>query len=303
MLRFPAIALAVAFAAITVAAQAPTLYLVPDGPVANLYYGNIQVKPVRLRPGTNTPITIDDTDFFVSEHYIDFLNRFADPPGMNYWVGTFSSCGTDASCIFGRRISVSAAFFIELEFQDTGSYVYRFYAGTLGRQPVFGEFMPDRQQVVGGSNLDASKAAFADAWVQRAAFLAKYPANMANDQFVNAVLQTMKAYDGVDLSSQSGTYIGQLNGGATRGQVVRQIVEDPAFKSAEYNPSFVLMQYFGYLRRDVDVNGYNFWLDVLNNKQPNNYRGMVCSFITSAEYQLRFGSTVTHTNQDCSNVH
>ena len=60
-----------------------------------------------------------------------------------------------------------------------------------------------------------------------------------------------------------------------------------------------MMQYFGYLRRNVDQGGYDFWLDVLNNREPNNYRGMICSFITSREYQERFGSVVTRSNADC----
>jgi hypothetical protein len=59
------------------------------------------------------------------------------------------------------------------------------------------------------------------------------------------------------------------------------------------------MQYFGYLRRDPDQGGYGFWLSVLNTSEQNNYRGMVCAFVTSAEYQLRFGSNVTHTNAEC----
>jgi hypothetical protein len=59
------------------------------------------------------------------------------------------------------------------------------------------------------------------------------------------------------------------------------------------------MQYFGYLRRNVDQGGYDFWLDVLNNREPNNYRGMICSFITSREYQERFGAAVTRSNADC----
>jgi len=60
------------------------------------------------------------------------------------------------------------------------------------------------------------------------------------------------------------------------------------------------MQYFGYLRRNVDQNGYDFWLDVVNNRAPNNYQGMVCSFITLSEYQLRFGATTTRSNADCA---
>jgi hypothetical protein len=60
------------------------------------------------------------------------------------------------------------------------------------------------------------------------------------------------------------------------------------------------MQYFGYLKRNPEPEGYNFWLNVLNNDAPNNYRGMVCAFLTSAEYQDRFGLTRTHSNADCS---
>ncbi len=91
-----------------------------------------------------------------------------------------------------------------------------------------------------------------------------------------------------------------LNGSKTRAQVLLDVIEIQEFKDREYNPAFVLMQYFGYLRRDPDQGGYLFWLDVLNNHEPNNFRGMVCAFLTSAEYQLRFGSSVTRSNQDCS---
>jgi hypothetical protein len=60
------------------------------------------------------------------------------------------------------------------------------------------------------------------------------------------------------------------------------------------------MQYFGYLRRDADTGGYDFWLNVLNNREPNNYRGMICSFITSIEYQERFGLFLRRSNADCA---
>jgi len=105
-----------------------------------------------------------------------------------------------------------------------------------------------------------------------------------------------------------------MNAGRTRALILRDVIEIPDFKNipnpndpryseikqtSQYNPAFVLMQYFGYLRRDVDRDGYDFWLDVINNREPNNYHGMVCSFITSTEYQLRFGSVVTRSNADC----
>ena len=105
-----------------------------------------------------------------------------------------------------------------------------------------------------------------------------------------------------------------MNAGRSRALVLRDVIEIPDFKNipdpndpryseikqiSQYNPAFVLMQYFGYLRRNVDQGGYDFWLDVVNNREPNNYHGMVCAFITSTEYQLRFGSAVTRSNADC----
>ena len=320
MLKLAAAVFVIAIIAVTAGAQAPTLQILqPDGPnlPSELWYGNVKVKPLRFRPGTNTPITIDDSDFFVSQTYIDFLGRFADSGGLDYWANQQinTPCGADQTCIYNRRVAVSAAFFISPEFQQTGYYVYRFYAGTLGRQPSYAEFTPDRLQVIGGANLDTSKAAFADAWVQRPAFLALYPNTMTNDQFVNAVIQTMKTSkdianndEGYDLSSQASNFISQLNGGASRGSVVRQMIDDAGFQNKEFNPGFVLMQYFGYLRRGADTGGYNFWLNDsnagLNHKPPvdHSYQTMVCAFVTSPEYQFRFSSTVTKNDQGCNNI-
>jgi Domain of unknown function (DUF4214) len=306
MLKFAVAILAIAFIAVTAAAQAPTLQITqPDGPnlPSELWYGNVKVKPLRFRPGTNIPITIDDADFFISQNYVDFLARFGDQGGVSYWTGQITGCGVDTTCIYNRRAAVSAAFFIELEFQKTGFYVYRMYAGSLGRKPGYSEFMPDRRQI-DASNLDPSKATFANAWVQRPEFVAKYPASLSNSAFVDAVLATMKAYDGTDLTANRTTYINTANASG-RGAATQQIVEDTSFQNKEFNPSFVLMQYFGYLRRDIDQGGFDFWLNILNNKLPGDnisYQKMVCAFITSAEYQLRFGSTATQNDRGCANI-
>jgi hypothetical protein len=92
------------------------------------------------------------------------------------------------------------------------------------------------------------------------------------------------------------------NNGKARAQVLLDVIEINEFKTREYNPAFVSMEYFGYMRRVPDQGGYDFLLNVLNNKLPNDpsgYRAMVCAFITSAEYQLRFGASITRTNRDC----
>jgi uncharacterized delta-60 repeat protein len=256
---------------------------------------------------------IDDAQFFIRQHYLDFLNREPDAGGLAYWTDRITQCGLDERCIHSRRIGVSAAFFIEQEFQDSGYYVYRFYKASFGRQPNYIEFTSDRGKVNDGSSLEVNKQAFAHEWVQRPAFTQAYPNTLSNTELVNKLFDsaglTASIYD-----SQRQQEITAMNAGRSRALLLRDVIEIPDFKNipdpnnprynelkqtSQYNPAFVLMQYFGYLRRNVDQAGYDFWLDVVNNREPNNYRGMVCAFITSAEYQLRFGAGVTRTNADC----
>jgi hypothetical protein len=74
----------------------------------------------------------------------------------------------------------------------------------------------------------------------------------------------------------------------TRAQVLRAVVESDEVGAAEYNRAFVAMQYYGYLRRKPEDEGYQAWLRVIN-EDPNNVRVMVNGFMNSIEYKLRFG--------------
>jgi alpha-tubulin suppressor-like RCC1 family protein len=247
---------------------------------------------------------LDSPEFFVRQQYVDFLGREPDQGGLDYWSGQLRACGTDLSCLNARRIGVSAAFFVEQEFQDTGSFIYGLYEGALGRQPAYAEYAADRLRVISGANLEADKNAFAESFVARVEFAQRYPNSMTTDSFVDELLRNVQQTSGVDLSDQRAVLINLYNSGRntaqSRSAVMRRVIEANAFKQAEYNPAFVFVEYFGYLRRDADQSGYNFWLNVLNNREPGNYRGMVCAFITSAEYQNRFSSVMTHTNAECS---
>lgn len=246
----------------------------------------------------------DENEFFVTQHYRDFLEREPDAAGLSYWTGQLDQCSLDAACLQARRVGVSAAFFIELEFQETGFFVYRFYQASLGRQPVFAEFAADRALVIGGASAEANRLALARAWVQRPAFIARYPASQNAEQFIDALLATTQQASGVNLAGLRPTlvseYAAQAHQIEARARVLRLVADAPAFQQAEYNKAFVLMQYFGYLRRNPDAAGYAFWLDVITNREAGNYRGMVCAFITAAEYQLRFGFTATRSNADCA---
>jgi hypothetical protein len=256
-------------------------------------------------PAITNPI--DDARAFVRQHYLDFLNRNPDQAGWDYWTDKITQCGIDAYCIHTQRIGVSAAFFIELEFQQTGYVVYRFYRAAYGvranaptRADIsFQQFIADRAQLVGGSGLPQNTINLANSFVARPEFKTRYPddGTMTNAQFVN------KLFDTSNLTPYTAERQQQIdamnNNGKTRAQVLLDVIEINEFKTREYNPAFVLMQYYGYLRRNPDQGGYDFWLNVLD-VQPNNFRGMVCSFLTSTEYQQRFGIGITRSNQDCS---
>jgi hypothetical protein len=246
---------------------------------------------------------IDDAGNFVREHYHDFLNREGDAGGQAFWTSRITACGNDAACIQRQRIGVSAQFFIEQEFQQTGFYVYRTYKGALGRRPTYVEFMTDRSQLQANPSLDAEKVAYSMDFVQRAEFIAKYPLTLNGPSFVDALIQNVQTNSGVDLTTRRNELLAAYNAGSdqtdSRARTLRTLVDHNDFKSAEYNRGFVLAQYFSYLRREPDTTGYNFWLNVLNNN-PSAFRAMVCNFITSAEYQDRFGPQRLHSNAECS---
>ncbi len=274
--------LLITLAASSAWAQAPTLRIVAPDPnlPAELYYGNTKVKPLRLRPGTNTQITIDDADFFVFQHYVDFLNRMPEPGGYAGWQAVLNGCvPVTASC---DRIHVSGAFFQSPEFQERGYFAYRQYSVAFGRKPDFAEFMPDLRAVTGfldNNQLEAAKVALINSFMARPAFVTTYN-GLNNTQFVDTLLATA----GVTLPNRQ-QLIDSLSTGTTRAQVFRTIMESSQVYSKYYNQSFVVMQYFGYLRRDPDAL-YVDWIAVLD--QTGDPRHMINGFMNSLEYRNRF---------------
>lgn len=267
-------------------------------------------------PPTTNPLDNADAHFFVRQHYLDFLNREPDIDGLNFWSDQITSCGTDQACIEIRRINVSAAFFLSIEFQETGYLVYKMYKTSFGNLPGapvpvrYEEFLPDTQKValgvvVGVGNwqgqLESNKVAFAADFVTRARFASAYPATLTPTEFVDALIA--KA-DFTPTATERQAFIAEFGEGATsadtsaRARVVRGIAENGTFSDQELNNAFVLMEYFGYLRRNpydppeltLDYAGYNFWLGKLNQFNGNFVNAeMVKSFIVSGEYRGRFG--------------
>lgn len=366
------------------------------------------------------PNIIDDTQFFVRQQYFDFLNREPDADGFNFWTNQILSCGNDQQCIELKRINVSAAFFLSIEFQKTGMLAYLTERAATGALPRYGSFMRDVQALqkdyvfgAPGANaqLESNIKAFFDEFITRPEFVATY-GGLSNDNYVLSLLAnggiststgrlmitrldgaqvvppnpspatgvaisrislssidtvdfslslknlsstqtaahlhgpalaganapalvtlpngdfrdftvTFTAQQGLDMrngrlyldvhtqNSPEGEIRGQigplrfqrdvlveaLNAGLiNRAEALRLIIEDGDFRQAQLNNAFVLMEYFGYLRRNPDdppdnnLAGYNFWLNKLNQFNGNFVNAdMVKAFITSSEYRRRFG--------------
>ncbi len=417
---------------------------------------------------TGAPVVnvVDDSTFFVRQHYLDFLNREPDSSGLAFWVNEIESCGVDANCRAVKRINVSAAFFLSQEFQNTGYLAYLTHRASFGQNAsgspapiLYGNFEGDTQALQNGyifgqagadAVLEANKVAYFNDFVTRPEFVAAYPATLTNDQYVDNLLttaglapkdfivnitnsqevpptvptlsggarrpnsygtarfvfnagdtamtmtatvnnidftgaQTADTNDNLanahihagasvapgvngpvvwgfigtpfndnnpndavvtplgiglgatvtgkwDAPEGNGTtlaaqianiragraYINfhtvQFGGGEIRGDfpatqafrdslvtglngatltratVLRMVAESAFLRTREFNNAFVTMQYFGYLRRDPDTSGFNFWLGKLNGFGGNFIQAeMVKAFISSSEYRQRFG--------------
>lgn len=443
----------------------------PTGAGAGLGFPNHSTVTITDNDtGTSAANPIDDSNFFVRQHYLDFLNREPDPAGLAFWIGNISSCGGDPQCIEVKRINVSAAFFLSIEFQQSGLAAYlthraAFGPNALGGSPapvLYGNFMRDLGSINRGvvfgqpgadTLLESNKVAYYNEFVTRPQFVSKYPSTLTNDQYVDNLLasanlapsdvrlfnvsltnsqevpptnptttggaprpasfgtaklqfnaaqtaMTLNAtINNIDLGGiqtpdtndnliaahiHAGAAVGpgvngpvvwgffgtpfndnnpndlgfsplstgvgamftakwdapegngttlaaqlanlregraylnfhtsQFPGGEIRGNipaasafrdslvaglnaatetratVLRKISEAEELKTREFNNAFVAMEYFGYLRRDPDTAGFNFWLDKLNAANGDFVQAqMVKAFITSSEYRQRFG--------------
>ncbi len=261
-----------------------------------------------------TTNSIDDTAFFVRQQYADFLNREPDTAGLFFWTSNIESCGADAGCREVKRIDTSAAFFLSIEFQQTGYFVYRIYKAAYTFSPEhpggllrFGEFLPDTQEVgrnvvVGQAGweaqLEQNRQSFVNEFVARPSFLAEFPSDMTATQYVeklNANTRDINPNGWITQDEQRALVLGLENGTETRATVLRKVADNAAFQSAQFNRAFVVMQYFGYLRRnindapDTDFSGYNFWLQKLDSANGDYRRAeMVKAFLSSTEYRRRF---------------
>ena len=297
-----------------------------DDETFNVTLSNPTGAGVSLGSNTSTIVTISDNDttpptsnpidgaqFFVRQHYLDFLNRKPDLTGLNFWTNEITSCGSDPSCISFKRVNVSAAFFLSIEFQETGGFAIRTHRVAFSRKSAepltritYLELIRSQSQLADGviigqpgadAKLEANNQAYALAVVNSSAFQTKYALAITAADFVDALFTSAGV---TPTSGERSDAITAFNSQGTlalaRTAALRSVSDSASVRTAEFSPSFVLMEYFGYLRRnptdppDGNDNGYQFWLAKLNSFGGDFQKSdMVKAFITSTEYRQRFG--------------
>lgn len=267
----------------------------------------------------STSNAIDDPATFIGEHYHDFLNRQADDSGQAFWTNEITKCGSNPQCVEAQRVNSSAAFMFAIEFYQTGYFVTRIYKSGLGDQPTnprFVPFMRDVQQVANGvvvlvgnweQQLKINQQRLAEEFVTRPEFHAAHDSQNA-DQYINSLFSNAGV---IPTAGERNAALTAFGAGdlAGRASALLNVADSGSVYNKLYNESFVLMEYFVYLRRNPDgapdnsYAGYNFWLAKLNSfTQPGEdvrdtaiafarvqRSELVRAFIESSEYRRRFG--------------
>ncbi len=288
-----------------------------NGTLGNQSTATLQINDNPVEPNANP---ISDARVFTGTHYHDFLYRQSDTSGEDFWTQAIASCGADASCVQRKRIDVSTAFFISIEFQQTGYLVIRAHKagfGNLKSTPRYEVFLRDLRRISEGvivgatgweQQLGDNQRRFFEEFVTRPGFVAQFPVGQLAGDYVDHLFQNAGV---TPTSAERNEAIMAYGSGDTTGRAAafRSVIETGSVYNAQYNAAFVLMQYYGYLRRnpddlpDLNFSGYDFWLRKMNDfslpgedmrnaaqaLERARRAEMVKSFIDSAEYLRRFG--------------
>lgn len=226
---------------------------------------------------------VDDQAFFVRQLYIDFLAREPAPEELFRLVNSLNRCGAgDLTC---DRAQVFADLLRSEEFQQRGYFIYRLYKASLGREPLYREFIRDMRQLEGASSdeLMVSQEAFLDEWMNRSEFKDKYGA-LSDREFAERLWQTA----GMSLTAGDARSDDLERVSLSRSQALREMIFSVELSEKVDRSAYVNMLYFGYLRRNPYAGVTGTPMELMK-PDPQGDRKAVQSFIASAEYRSRFG--------------
>jgi hypothetical protein len=239
------------------------------------------------------PNPLTDSNFFVRQQYVDFLGRAPEQEGFEAWVRTLVNCQPgDKSC---DDVQVSSGFYRSQEFSGRGYFVYRLYDATLGRAPHYDEFMNGMSrlsELTATLSFDAAKAQLTRELMTRPEFASRY-GGLEDSARAEDFVTSLERASGVAVSNHAQLVSDRRSGASKPEDTVRGFVETPEVHERFYIRGFVAMQYFGYLRREPEADGFKAWVDTitygLNGATPGDYRVLINGFVHAQEYRDRFG--------------
>ena len=225
--------------------------------------------------GQNFSITQNGSDpsVFVTQLYLDLLNRNPDSGGLTSWTNTIKSGSMS-------QAQVAALFFQSPEFAQAGLAIIKDYIAVLGRDPDYGGWLYWFTYVNGGVPVNTVLSDF----IGSPEFNNTY-GSLNNAQFVSLVYQNVlkRAPDSGGLTY----WTGLLNAGKLdRTGIMAAFIASPEFSNGVSARAYANLLYMGFLRRTPDSSGLQYWTTFLT--QPNSLSTAIAAFITSPEYLARF---------------
>ncbi|HEY0320053.1 MAG TPA: S8 family serine peptidase [Pyrinomonadaceae bacterium] len=256
-------------------------------------------------PPAQTSNPINTNSYFINQQYVDYLGRVPEPAGYQFWL--YRLYGYAPNCMPGEvcdRVDTAKRFFESDEFRERGFYVYKLYDALLGRFPLYAEFVPEVARLNGPQTVTEQrlgKDAYLLDFMNKPEFKTLFEQYLTADHlhardaasaaaFVDALCQ--KA--GITPASRASLIANLQNGTRDPAHTLEDFILTPEINgdgTKFYDRARIVMQYFGFLRRDPDTGGFNFWWNRVatsTSPQYHDYRELVNNFLRSDEYNFRF---------------
>jgi PKD repeat protein len=226
---------------------------------------------------------LSDNTAFVTQQYVDFLDRQPDSAGLNAWTASLNSGSV-------TRAQLIADFMGSQEFAAKGLFVAQAYLGLLSRDADYKGFRGWLGWLEGGG----TQLGLVNAFISSAEFQTNFGTNLSDAQFVTVMYQNvlLRQPDSGGLNA----WVSYLASGGTRAQLARGFLQSAEFAQlrTSQNRVSISLLYFDMLRRPPDSSDFNGWVSALNSGTALNDE--IAAFLNSAAYAARFTVTVQTQN-------
>ncbi|MCM2264092.1 MAG: DUF4214 domain-containing protein [Desulfuromonadales bacterium] len=228
--------------------------------------------PLIRTASLESPLTDDAA--FVSQTYLDFLNREVDAAGLAFWVDQLATGAITREAYVDQLL-------LSTEFDQNVAPVVRLYFASFLRAPDFDGLMFWLDAFAAGMTYPQ----IAELFAASPEFIDLYGA-LSNEAFVTQVY--LNVYQRQPDADGLAYWTGRLDAGdLTRGGMMAAFASAPEYLELSANDVYVSMTYIGLLLRTPDQGGFNYWLSAMDQGVAG--QQMIAFFLASVEYFARFG--------------